>query len=221
MPSKQLVNSSSLFRFTVCVVFAYGPLWSVALLIKIKIMSPKSIKKLVVLGISLVVAVAVVSFIISTKKREVRLRNEFKAKLSERATIYDNKVFKTVASQAQIALKADSSFQKVVDAQMSGQKDAPDLFMKWVQQSNPAATWVSVQELYKGLSRTVEAVRTEFVQIEKVLQDVKLQHDDLRTVFPSSLVVAGVEELSYKPITSDRTDEVMRTGKDNNTNVFQ
>lgn len=184
-------------------------------------MSPKSIKKLVILGISLVVTVAVVSFIISTKKREVRLRNEFKAKLSERTTIYDNKVFKTITSQAQITLKADSSFQRVVDAQMSGQKDAPELFMKWVQQSNPAATWLSVQELYKGLSRTVEAVRTEFVQIEKVLQDVKLQHDDLRTVFPSSLVVGGVEELLYKPITSDRTDEVMRTGKDNNTNVFQ
>jgi hypothetical protein len=30
----------------------------------------------------------------------------------------------------------------------------------------------------------------------------------------------GRTKLSYKPITSDVTDEVIKTGKDNNTKVF-
>jgi hypothetical protein len=154
------------------------------------------------------------------KNREVGIRNEFNAKITERTAIYDNKVFKTIAQKAQITLKADSSFYRVVDAVMAARKDADGLFMKWVTESNPAATWTSVQELYKDLSRTVESVRTEFVEMEKKLQDIKLQHDDLRLKFPSSIVVGGVAELPYKPITSDRTDDVIRTGKDNNTSVF-
>ncbi len=183
-------------------------------------MSPKLIKKLIIGGVIALIVLIGVFWAIGVANEEVEIRNTFKAKLDERTAIYDNKVFKTVAAKAQITLKADSSFQNVVNAVMAARRDADGLFMKWVQESNPAATWSSVQELYKELTRTVEAVRTEFVEIEKVLQDVVLQHDNLRKKFPSSLIVGRREALKYKPITSDRTDDVMKTGKDNNTSVF-
>ena len=183
-------------------------------------MSPKTVKRLIIAAIIIIPLLVGIFWAVGVNNQEIDLRNLFNAKLSERTTIYDNKVFKTVAGKAQITLKADSSFQNVVNAIMNARKDADGLFMKWVQESNPAATWPSVAELYKDLSRTVEAVRTEFVEAEKVLQDVKLQHDNLRKKFPSSLIVGRKKELIYKPITSDRTDDVMKTGKDNNTSVF-
>lgn len=183
-------------------------------------MIQKYMKWILIGAIVIIPAIIIIIWSISISNNEVDLRNNFNQKITERTTVYDNKIFKTVAGKVQITLRADTSFQNVVNAQMNGQKDAPGLFMKWITQSNPAATWASVQELYKDLSRTVEAVRSEFVEIEKTLQDIKFQHDNLRRKFPSSIVIGRRKELVYKPITSDRTDDVIRTGKDNNVKVF-
>lgn len=181
----------------------------------------KLVKSLIIGSIIIIPILIFIFWAIGVANQEVNLRNTFNAKFTERTAIYDNKVFKTIAGKAQVAVRNDSSFIAVVNAQMNGQKDAPGLFMKWIQQSNPAATFTSVSALYQDLSRTIEAVRTEFVESEKTLMDIKLQHDNLRKKFPSSIIVGGRKELVYKPITSDRTDDVIKTGKDNNTNIFQ
>jgi len=180
-------------------------------------------KILAISGIALILILSIGGCFISKSNAEIDLRNSFTQASSERTTIYDNKVYKVVAQKTQIALKNDSSFIKVVNAQMEGQKDAPGLFMKWIQQSNPTATFTEVSALYKDLGRTVESVRTEFVEQEKKMQDIKKQHDNLLSKFPSSIVLSilGRKHLVYKPITSDKTDKIMTTGKDNDINIFQ
>jgi len=57
---------------------------------------------------------------------------------------------------------------------------------------------------------------------EKMIQNVVLEHNNLIEKFPGSLWNAFLnrKHLEYKPITSDLTDDVIRTGKDNNVNVF-
>lgn len=178
-------------------------------------------KKLGIAAIITVLVLVLGGCFVSKSNREVDLRNSFTQKKSERTAFYD-KMWKIISQKGQVALRNDSSFRENVNIIMSGRKDAPGLFMKWVTESNPNANFAEVSALYKDLSRSIEAEREGFFQQEKVLQDIKLQHDNLRTKFPSNLVlwILGRKELDYKPITSDQTDEVMKTGKDNNTKVF-
>ena len=182
----------------------------------------KNLKALAIIAIVLVIGFVGFITVISTNNREIDLRNSFKAKMDERTAFYD-KMWKTISQKSQIALKNDSSFAKNVNAIMQNRKDAPQLFMKWVTESNPNANYGEVSKLYADLSRTVEAERNGFFEQEKMLQDIKREHDNYIMKFPSGFILGlfgNREQLVYKPITSDRTGEVIKTGKDNNTNVF-
>jgi len=168
-----------------------------------------------------VVGIWLFSAFVGFSNTEVTTRNAFKQKMDERTAFYDN-MWKTIGQKGQIALKNDSSFARNVDLIMSGRKDAQNLVMKWVQESNPNANFNEVSALYKDLSRTVEAKRDEFFDQEVVIQDIVRTHDNLLDVFPNNLFnfFLNRPHLVYKPITSDRTDDVIKTGKDNNVSVF-
>ncbi len=160
--------------------------------------------------------------VISLYNKDVKLRNKFTEKYSERTAFYD-KMFKTIKQKGKIAVKNDSSFTKIVNIVMEGRKDSEGLMMKWVTEQNPTAQFSEVSSMYKDLSRTIEAQRDEFFIQEKYLMDIKLQSDNLLDTFPSGIILTtifGKEKIEYKPITSDHTDNVMKTGKDNDIEIF-
>jgi hypothetical protein len=185
-------------------------------------METKSIIKYAILGMVVLVLFGLTGSVISTSNQEVELRNRFKQKMDERTAFYD-KMWKTLSQKSQIAVKNDSSFARNVNAIMAGRKDAGQLFMKWVQESNPNANYQEVSALYADLSRAVEGQRDGFFMQEKMIQGIVLEHDNIMTRFPSGFILSnftGRTRLTYKPITSDRTDNVIETGKDNDVNLF-
>ena len=185
-------------------------------------METKQIIKYSVIALVVFVFIGLFSSVISTSNQEVDLRNRFKQKMDERTAFYD-KMWKTISQKSQIALKNDSSFAKNVNAIMAGRKDAGNLFMKWVQESNPNANYEAVSSLYADLSRAVEGQRDGFFMQEKMIQGIVLEHDNIMTKFPSGFILSsfmGRTRLTYKPITSDRTDGVIESGKDNDVGVF-
>jgi len=166
--------------------------------------------------------IGIFSSVISVSNQEVDLRNRFKQKMDQRTAFYD-KMWKTISQKSQVAIKNDSSFAKNVNVIMEGRKDAPQVFMKWVQESNPNANYESVAALYGDLSRAIEGQRNDFFMEEKMIQGIVLEHDNIMSKFPSGFILStfmGRTKLVYKPITSDRTDEVIKTGKDNDVDVF-
>jgi type II secretory pathway component PulJ len=167
------------------------------------------------------VFVGIFSSVISTSNEEVDLRNRFKQKMDERTAFYD-KMWKTISQKSQIAIKNDSSFTNNINIIMAGRKDAQGIFMKWVQESNPNANYEAVSSLYADLSRAVEGQRDGFFMEEKMIQGIVLEHDNIMSKFPSGFILSmfGRSKLVYKPITSDRTDGVIQSGKDNDVNVF-
>ena len=185
-------------------------------------METRKIVKYAVLGVIGLFVLGTFLSVISTSNQEVDLRNRFKQKMDERTAFYD-KMWKTISQKSQVALRNDSSFAKNVNAIMAGRKDAGDLFMKWVQESNPNANYDAVSSLYADLSRAIEGQRDGFFMEEKMIQSIVLEHDNIMTKFPSGWILSsfmGRTRLVYKPITSDRTDEVIKTGKDNEVKVF-
>ena len=173
---------------------------------------------LVIIGVPVI-------FLISTyasfNNREVDLRTTFEMQMKNRSALYD-KMWKVISQKAQITKAYDSSFIRIVNAAMDPRKDGANIMMKWVTESNPTLQAVTVQELYKDLSRTIESERNVFFEREETLSSIQQQHSKFLRSFPNNFynIFMGRKELEYKPITSDRTEDVMRTGKDNDVKVF-
>jgi hypothetical protein len=180
-----------------------------------------SIVKIGIIGGLIILIFSLVTGAIGFSNSEVDLRNRYKQKGDERTAFYD-KMWKTFSQKGQIALKNDSSFTRNINAIMEGRKDAPQLFMKWVTETNPNANYNEVSELYKDLSRAVESQRDGFFMQEKMMQGIVLEHSNLIEKFPGSFynLFFKRSKLEYKPITSDRTDDVIKTGKDNDVKLF-
>jgi hypothetical protein len=185
-------------------------------------METSKIIKYSIIALVSIFLLGTIGSVISTSNDEVELKNRFKQKMDERTAFYD-KMWKTISQKSQIAIKNDSSFVRNVNIIMQGRKDAPQVFMKWIQESNPNSNYETVSSLYADLSRTVEGQRDGFFMQEKMIQDIVLSHDNIMTRFPSGFILStfmGRTRLVYKPITSDRTDGVIKSGKDNDVSVF-
>jgi hypothetical protein len=176
--------------------------------------------KLGLIGLGIIFIVVFFSNFVSFSNTEIDLRNTFDQKIEERTSFYD-KMYKVIAQKTQIAVKNDESFRQNINIIMEGRKDAPQVFMKWITEANPNANYSEVSVLYQDLSRSVEAQREGFFNEEKVIQDVVKQHKNHIQKFPNSFynIFMGRQALVYKPITSTRTDEVMKTGKDDNVSL--
>lgn len=155
----------------------------------------------------------------SYNNQEVVLRETFNQNIKDRTALIDN-MFKVVKKKSKVALKNDSSFVNVVSAVMSGRKDGKQVMMKWVTEQNPTANFKEVSDMYKDLSRTIESKQDELLEKENELARIEREHNILLEKFPGSLFLSSKSKLNYKPITSDHTDEIIRTGKDNDLTVF-
>lgn len=179
--------------------------------------------KIVKVGIFALIAIFAFVFLgnfVSFSNTEIDLKNSFNQKMDERVAFYD-KMYKVIAQKSQIAVKNDSSFRQNINIIMEGRKDAPQVFMKWITESNPNANYSEVSVLYQDLSRSVEAQREGFFMEEKVLQDIVRQHTNHLEKFPNSFynIFFGRKPLVYKPIQSSTTSEVFRTGVDDNVKL--
>lgn len=172
------------------------------------------------LAIAAFILVSVIS-LVSFSNAEIELKNGFDQKMSERTAFYD-KMWKIISQKSQIAVKNDSSFRENINIIMAGRKDSPQVLFKFVTETNPNANYSEVASLYKDLSRAIESQREGFFTEERTLQDYVRQHSNLLKRFPGSAynLLLGREPLAYKPITSDRTDAVIKSGKDNEVGVF-
>jgi len=177
--------------------------------------------KVITIGLVVVLGLFFFSSFVSFSNGEVDLRATFNKHYTDRTAAFD-KMWKTLSQKGQIAVRNDSSFQNIVKIQMSGQKDGEQVVMKWIQQSNPTATFTEVSKMYQDLSRAIESERTSFLERETTLSSIQMEHFKLLNKFPGSFynIFMGRKPIEFKPITSDRTDDVIRTGKDNNVEVF-
>jgi hypothetical protein len=178
-------------------------------------------KKLIYLVVFGAIIVYIIATYASFNNREVKLRTTFNMEMKNRKNLFD-KMWKMISQKAQVAKQYDSSFTRVVGAAMENRKDGTQLMMKWIQESNPTMQVGTVQELYKDLSRTIEAERNGFSEREMTLASIQQKHSEFLLSFPNNFynMFMGRKELEYNPITSGRTEEAARTGQDNDVRVF-
>jgi hypothetical protein len=89
--------------------------------------------------------------------------------------------------------------------------------MLWIKEDNPEFK----PDLLNKLMAAIEGLRDGFFTEQKQYRAMIEQHDNMRMVFPSSLIVGGRSKIDAKMITSAQTKEVRATGEENDVDLFK
>lgn len=148
---------------------------------------------------------------------EARLRNQFNAQQKNLEVVYDE-TWKVISQTAQVSDQYATQFKEIYVNIMDARYSKGDgTLMKWIHEANPNFD----SSLYEKLATAIEAKRATFAREQKKALDIKRQHDDLRTTFPSNLVCGGKPELELKLVTSTRTSKAFETGVDDEVDLFK
>ena len=154
---------------------------------------------------------------ISANNREAQLRNAFNAQLENNKTSLDRS-WKTIDQQAQVTLTERDSFRKTYVEIMTASKGVAGegkLAAFFQQAGIPISN-----ELFRNLMTTIESQREAFFRDQQHLLKLKQEHDNLRTTFPSKLFVGAAPELQVQLVTSEKTEEIFSTGREDKIHVF-
>jgi hypothetical protein len=165
-----------------------------------------------------VFALTVLFYSVSVSNREARLRNQIKAKQVDNNSEFDN-LWKKISQVAQVT---DAQKHALLDIIVGNAKARAG------QGGGSLATAVHEAvpnvdtKTFENLQNIIAGSRDSWTFRQKELLDVKREHDNMLSTFPSSLVLGllGREPIDVTIVTSGRTKEAFRTGEDNDVEIF-
>lgn len=164
----------------------------------------------------IILAIMVVSVYFGYSNAEVRLRNTITAKQTDNQSELDN-MQKKIAQSAGITQEQAKYVKDLIIGNAQARSTGSGQLATLVREAVPN---VDIST-FKQLMNVVTSSRDSFTMRQKEILDLKREHDNLRTTFPSSLVCGGRPEIKVVVVTSDRAEESFRTGKDNDIDLFK
>lgn len=168
--------------------------------------------------VGLITLVAVIGLIgisfVSMSNKEVRLRNLITAKQRDNISALDN-MQKTIAQSAQIPPAAMESLKAIVVGYADARKGGSGSLATMVTEAIPNVD----TSTFNNLMNIVGAERKAFATRQKELLDLGREHNDTRTVWPSSMVCGGRPEIPLQIVTSARAEGSMATGRDDDIDL--
>lgn len=155
---------------------------------------------------------------IDTDNSEVSLKNAINSKKQDQEVTFDN-MWKILSEKAQVADQYKTAFKEIYPQLIEGRYSGGDgTLMKWITESNPTFD----VSLYKDLMSSIEAERNAFLTTQRQLIDLKREHDNLRTKWPSKWFINNdVAEIVIQIVSSTHSKEVIKTGKDDDVDLFK
>ena len=154
---------------------------------------------------------------ISSSNKEIDLRNKIIAQQKNLEVVFDN-TWKIISQQAQVTDHYKDSFKEIYQDLMEsryGEGDKESL-MRWVTESNPNFD----ATIFTKLMSAIEVQRTQFTTEQTKLLSFKNSHDNIIDKFPSNLFVGGRGKIDINVITSSKTEEIFKEGREDNVKVF-
>ena len=172
---------------------------------------------LIGLGVVLALGLMFGSAYVDYSNKEIYLRNLALGQEDANKVIFDT-MWKTIQQSASITDKYKDSFKEIYLGIMDSRYSKGDgTLMKWITENNPNFD----ASMFKSLMDTVKGKREEFAQIQIKLRDIKREHDNLRTMFPSSIFVGNRPELKVQLVTNSNTEETFKNGKEDSIELFK
>jgi len=176
------------------------------------------------IGIGVVVLVTVLSFVgcaVSYPNQEAEIRNLIASKQKDNESEFDN-MWKKISQVAQVDEVARGTLKDIfvshAQARTTGGAQDGSL-MKWVTESVPSIDLSTTKQLINIITGSRDA----WTQRQKELLDFSRQHNNLLMKTPSKQFIAwfgNPTPIEVQIITSTKSAEAMRTGKDDDVDVF-
>lgn len=169
---------------------------------------------------------------------EITLRKNIETKQEESKAHFD-KMFKVISQIAEIPTEhmnqSKQAFKEIYEPLIEGRyKDEGEVMMRWIQESNPAFDISSSASLFKNLQIVVEAQREGFFNTQRSLLDIHREHETFCSTFMNKNLFGMGNRTIPKCsdsidssifcvmiITSDYTDSIFQSGKEDNINLYK
>jgi len=127
-------------------------------------------------------------------------------------------MWKILKQKAGVTDQYKNAFKEIYPKLIEGRYSQGDgSLMKWVQESNPTFD----ASMYKDLMKSIEIERTGFFNEQSILIDMQREHKTYLLKAPSRWFLDdNLKPVEIKVITSSKTDEVYRTGKEDDIDLF-
>lgn len=178
-------------------------------------MSRNVLISLGVLGILGIILIISIIMYFSISNSEIQLRQQITAQQQKNTAVFDE-MWKVISQQAGVADQYKTAFKDIFPELIAGRYKSGGELMKWIQEQNPTFD----TKLYDKLMTTITGQRKMFTANQEVLIDLQRQHSTMLKTFPNSVFIGSRPEIKITIITSTRTDETFKSGKDDDINLF-
>lgn len=183
--------------------------------------------KLIIIGSILFLAMVFFMNGCSIRNQALVKREAVDAKQKNYTTEYDN-MWKKIATIAKVPdrfqEKSKEAFKEIyIQMTEARYKDSrQDAFMRWVQESNPQFDMKAVGDLYGKVMNEVVASRDRLQDVSQELTAIVADYNAYIQKWPNAwfLSSSNFPRKEAKVITSSRTEEAIRTGKDDDIDIF-
>lgn len=149
---------------------------------------------------------------------ETRLHNLIDAKQRDNESAYDN-MWKKISQVAQVTNAQKDALREIFVEHAAARGSSGGSLAKWINESVPNVDTTT----FNNLQNIIVSSRDKWTFNQKELLDYSREHNNLIGTIPSSLICSafGRGKIDVTIITSARAKESMKTGEDNDTNVFE
>lgn len=150
--------------------------------------------------------------------QEASLRTGVEASQKANQVVYD-RVWKTIKQQSGVTDKYQESFRSIYKDIMDARNpDGQGKLVKFVTEANPNFD----SSIFKTLMTSIESNRRDFEREQKTLIDLNREHSIMFRQFPSNLYLSilGRKEIEIQLVTSTKTEEAFKSGKDDDVDMF-
>jgi len=175
---------------------------------------------LITFGVSIIFLIMAGVWAVGLNNDEIKLRNRGLAQ-QETCAAYFDKMWKILQQKAGVTDQYKEGFKEIytalIEGRYSDEGKGQETFMKWIVESNPTFD----VSLYKDLMASIEGERNGFFMEQQKLIDIDRQHKDMRMTFPNKMIIGSRSDLEIKVIKSLKTEEVYKTGQENDVDLFK
>lgn len=170
---------------------------------------------LIILTVVLVLGGLVANYGVKTSNGEKSMRNAIPAQ-TDAVDLFYTKLWETLKTNAGIVKENVTNQKEFAIGIMEGRYSTGEKSMMWIQEQNPNFDASG----YDKLMNTVEGLREGFYIEQKKLRDMKLTHDNMIDLFPSSLFVGDRGKIDVQLLINKETKTARATGIDEGPELF-
>lgn len=177
-----------------------------------------------VVGIAILLSIIVTVSVIGTLNREADLHVLIDNKQKDNENEFDN-MWKKIAKTAQVPEAYKNSLKDIVvgnaQARALGGGGKSGALATWIQESVPNVD--KLGDTYVNLMNIITSSQDAFTFRQKELLGLNTTHNQMfrHVVEGAILRTAGRKETEVQIVTSTKTEQTFKTGKDDDVNVFQ